>query len=293
MTKIDKLCEPESQDISARILPEACDLLLTGTSDTGGCGPLPAEATEPIEPVEPIEPFEEILLPKPGHFAVRAGLHAMAFSLGALLGWSGAEQVGSRSRAFESATPVIHMAAPVRQSERVAAERLPALAADPPAGDEIKELRAALEKERQAHAAARAQADEAIAALARSMREPVPSSAAEPADAMETAELAAPPNPPPVVVPQAHPSPAGKAQPTGLALLEAGRDHFRKGKLEPAREAFQKAAQLGLPEGALGVGTTYDPKALAKAGFTQKGEPDQARRWYRRAYQLSQGSELQ
>jgi hypothetical protein len=44
---------------------------------------------------------------------------------------------------------------------------------------------------------------------------------------------------------------------------------------------------MGLAEGALGLGTTYDPKCLAMAGLTEKGEAERARHWYRRAYQLA------
>ena len=71
------------------------------------------------------------------------------------------------------------------------------------------------------------------------------------------------------------------------ALLE-GEKLFAKGDLEAARQRFEQAANLGMPEGALALANTYDPVSLAKAGMTRTGDPTQARQWYRRAYELAQ-----
>lgn len=69
--------------------------------------------------------------------------------------------------------------------------------------------------------------------------------------------------------------------------LRAGQEHFANGDLAAARAAFSKAMKSGLPEAALGIGNTYDPVTLAKSGLNEKGDPEEARRWYRRAFELA------
>ena len=71
------------------------------------------------------------------------------------------------------------------------------------------------------------------------------------------------------------------------ALLQ-GEKLFAKGDLEAARQRFEQVAKMGMPEGALALGNTFDPVSLAKAGVNQTGDPPRARQWYRRALELAQ-----
>ena len=72
------------------------------------------------------------------------------------------------------------------------------------------------------------------------------------------------------------------------AELHDGQKLFAKGDVAAARQAFGRAIKLGLPEGALALGTTYDPVSLAKAGVKVAGDQERARHWYRRAHELAQ-----
>jgi hypothetical protein len=81
--------------------------------------------------------------------------------------------------------------------------------------------------------------------------------------------------------------PSANSDAANAALLE-GQKLFAEGDLKSARQRFERAAQLGLPEGALALGNTYDPVSLAKAGMKLTGDPPHARQWYRRAYELAQ-----
>lgn len=80
---------------------------------------------------------------------------------------------------------------------------------------------------------------------------------------------------------------AAKANDNGHAELLAGQKHFVTGNISAARQAFERAAQLGRPEGALAVGNTFDPVSLAKLGLQSSGDPARARLWYRRAYEIA------
>jgi tetratricopeptide (TPR) repeat protein len=71
------------------------------------------------------------------------------------------------------------------------------------------------------------------------------------------------------------------------ALLE-GEKLFAKGDIEEARQRFEQAAKMGMPEAALALGNTYDRVSLAKAGLNLTGDPTRARQWYRRALELAQ-----
>ena len=66
----------------------------------------------------------------------------------------------------------------------------------------------------------------------------------------------------------------------GLALLE-------RGDVDAARKFFERAADLGLSQGAMALATTYDPSELAKLKVVGlQGNPAQARKWYDRAAEL-------
>jgi hypothetical protein len=80
---------------------------------------------------------------------------------------------------------------------------------------------------------------------------------------------------------------ADNSDAAGSALLQ-GEKLFAKGDLEAARQRFEQAAKMGMPEGALALGNTYDPVSLVKAGLNLRGDPTRARQWYRRALELAQ-----
>lgn len=80
---------------------------------------------------------------------------------------------------------------------------------------------------------------------------------------------------------------AAKSSDNGHAELLAGQKHLSAGNLTAARHAFERAAQLGRPEGALAVGNTFDPVSLAKIGVRTPGDTVRARLWYRRAYDIA------
>jgi hypothetical protein len=120
---------------------------------------------------------------------------------------------------------------------------------------------------------------------------PPPIPRPDPVTVTEPHDIAVQPSPVPVVKanpPAAHRPPA--APPLNLAGnpdLVAGQAHFTKGDLPAARRAFAKAMNTGLPEAAFALGNTFDPVSLAKAGLKDKGDPQIARRWYRRAFELA------
>ena len=70
--------------------------------------------------------------------------------------------------------------------------------------------------------------------------------------------------------------------------FQEGQRLFASGKLEAARQHFERAAASGSAEAALAAGNTFDPVSLTKAGLKQAGDPARARQWYRRAYELAQ-----
>jgi hypothetical protein len=80
---------------------------------------------------------------------------------------------------------------------------------------------------------------------------------------------------------------AGNLDAANSALLQ-GEKLFAKGNLEAARQRFEQAAKMGMPEGALALGNTYDRVSLAKVGLNLTGDPTRARQWYRRALELAQ-----
>lgn len=83
---------------------------------------------------------------------------------------------------------------------------------------------------------------------------------------------------------------AATAQPSEnvSTLLAEGQMFMTKGDIEAARRIFERAAETGLPEGALAMGSTYDPVSLVEVGLTDAHpEPEQAKRWYRRAHELA------
>jgi uncharacterized glyoxalase superfamily protein PhnB len=93
---------------------------------------------------------------------------------------------------------------------------------------------------------------------------------------------------------EAAPKSAGQdADQLASALLAEGRSLLAKGDLDGARRAFLRAADNGLAEAALALGSTYDPAILARSGLKgASADPESAKRWYRRAHELTQAAAL-
>jgi hypothetical protein len=70
-------------------------------------------------------------------------------------------------------------------------------------------------------------------------------------------------------------------------LLQKGDRLLARGDVASARAVYEKAAVLGSAQGALVLGSTYDPGRLWSLGvFGMVGNKDRARHWYQRAEQL-------
>jgi hypothetical protein len=71
------------------------------------------------------------------------------------------------------------------------------------------------------------------------------------------------------------------------SLVKRGQDFIANGDLAAARLLLRRAAEAGSAEGALTLGTTYDPIVLQRLGAVGTA-PDaaQARQWYQRAAEL-------
>ncbi len=75
-------------------------------------------------------------------------------------------------------------------------------------------------------------------------------------------------------------------------LVRAGQQQLVNGDIVAARALFKRAADAGLAEGALALGSTFDPKALAALGLTTaEADTSQALTWYRRAHVLADAGE--
>ena len=74
----------------------------------------------------------------------------------------------------------------------------------------------------------------------------------------------------------------------GASLLAQGQGLMAKGDVAAAREIFERAADAGLAEAALALGSTYDPVSLSRLGLTRPApDPQYALKWYRRAHELA------
>ena len=66
-----------------------------------------------------------------------------------------------------------------------------------------------------------------------------------------------------------------------------GQQLLEDSNIAEARLLFEKAADLGLADGAIALAATFDEAELSKAGVRGvKGDVKEARRWYERAAQL-------
>lgn len=72
-----------------------------------------------------------------------------------------------------------------------------------------------------------------------------------------------------------------------VKLLQMGNDSIRAGNLAVAQQFYQRAADRGLPEAAMALAGTYDPRELRRLKITSV-QPDRtkARTWYEKARKL-------
>jgi hypothetical protein len=102
-------------------------------------------------------------------------------------------------------------------------------------------------------------------------------------------------------IPASPPPPSGSAAMAGpaaappnspdheqaLRFYHKGLDLLERGDVDAARRFFERAADMGLPEGAMAVASTYDPNELAKLKVVGlKANAAAARKWYDRAAEL-------
>jgi hypothetical protein len=73
-----------------------------------------------------------------------------------------------------------------------------------------------------------------------------------------------------------------------LAFIKKGDESLAAGNVSAARLFYERAADVGLAEGALAVATTFDPDELARQKVLGGLQPDPAaaRRWYERAREM-------
>lgn len=82
-------------------------------------------------------------------------------------------------------------------------------------------------------------------------------------------------------------APSSKEHDRAVGLHAKGKELLEQGNIQPARMLFRRAADQGLAESALALGSTYDPVELAKLKvFGLQPDVAAARRWYDRARQL-------
>jgi hypothetical protein len=107
---------------------------------------------------------------------------------------------------------------------------------------------------------------------------------------------AEPPPKRPAVAPSSAP-PARQAPPELAAgekqraerLVAQGDRHLEQGNIGAARMFYQRAAEAGLPAGAIKMATTYDPAELERLNVKVQGvaaDRAEARKWYERARTL-------
>jgi hypothetical protein len=85
---------------------------------------------------------------------------------------------------------------------------------------------------------------------------------------------------------------SGSTQPaemndTDRVMLQRGDEYLRQGDIASARLLYQQLARKNIAEGALGLGSTYDPEYLASLGVRGlRPEVEEARKWYEKARAL-------
>jgi len=76
---------------------------------------------------------------------------------------------------------------------------------------------------------------------------------------------------------------------SAASLLRQGQRLLENGDINAARDLFEDLADAGIVDGAIALGSTYDPKSLASSGMTNvTPDPNKALLWYRRAHLLAE-----
>ena len=77
------------------------------------------------------------------------------------------------------------------------------------------------------------------------------------------------------------------ARERALRLVKKGDEELAEGGVAQARLLYERAADAGLPEGAMALAATYDAAELGRLGVRGlQPDPAAAKRWYERAQQL-------
>lgn len=97
--------------------------------------------------------------------------------------------------------------------------------------------------------------------------------------------------PPPAPLQRIAPAPPPAMKPEdrerAVMFLTRANSILAGGDVASARQLFQKAADAGLAEAAIAMGSTFDPVELDRLGVKGlKGDPETARKWYERARAL-------
>lgn len=95
-------------------------------------------------------------------------------------------------------------------------------------------------------------------------------------------------DPPPAAIPsQDQTKLTPEARERGMRLVKRGDEHLSEGGIAQARLLYERAAEAGLPQGAMALAATYDEAELNRLGVRGL-QPDSAiaKRWYERARQL-------
>jgi hypothetical protein len=109
---------------------------------------------------------------------------------------------------------------------------------------------------------------------------PAPASSPRPAPAVPQAGSAALTGPIPA-------APNAPDRERALPFYSKGLELLERGDVDAARKFFERAADLGLSQGAMALATSYDPNELAKLKVVGlQGNAAAARKWYDRAAQL-------
>jgi hypothetical protein len=90
----------------------------------------------------------------------------------------------------------------------------------------------------------------------------------------------------PPVVPRSMPQERERA----LRLMAKGNEQMEEGNVSAARLFYERAADAGLPDGAMALAATFDAAELERLKVRGiKADPKLARQWYERARQLGAG----
>lgn len=111
-----------------------------------------------------------------------------------------------------------------------------------------------------------------------------------PTQKVDVAVIAAPspPAPPALSAEPVEPAAAPALDKKEIAwLVERGKSYLVNGDIAAARLLLRRAADAGSAEAALALGSTFDPRVIARLGaIGVTSDPKEARKWYEKAAQL-------